>query len=718
MKRLSSPLSPALGSEGIREPALSLLDFGALAVTVWRNKFVIAALALLSGVLAAIMLVQTPSQYRAQTQILLGASLGEVINIDNVVADAVFNDPRILSEIQIIRSAPILRRVSEKLDLAAIPEFNPALEPQGGLISGLRGAIGALMGRGSAEGPEPDPVLVAAANLAENVTAEQNGLSLIVTVTAMARDPQLAAAIANAVAGEYLDAQVAQKRAENDRATAWLARREQELREKTEEVQNRLQARRVELSAEGLLSPSTLDEQVAQINAELVRATIEANQTVSRAEQFNKLVAQNNFAAANLIATSEKLNALVRRRDDALAQRQTVGEANGGLAEMRRIDGSLAIIEDAIRNEAREISIGLRALAQIAEQKREDLTQRLIEIEFDTDSQFSAMAQIATLERDLGANQAVYERFLLRLTEARELGDFQQPDGRIISYADEPDSPAAPKRTLLTAIAIVLGGALATVGVLMRDARRDVFKTPSAASQRTGYPVIAVFPKDTRPAAKRWIEPRLEATQAARRIISALRPPFDEDGDGPKTFLVVSCLADEQAEDVCLRLAVGFANQGRRTVVFDVDPGRVSPFQRLSSGKEGPATPTPAGVDMVYRGEEAFAGARQGQDAAATIAALHGRYDAVAISAPPVLVAADALELARSVDAVVLVFAWERTPVGAVQEAVDELHRAGASTVVLVMTRANLAVMSRYEYWGSSMVRRSIQRYGTRPRTA
>jgi Mrp family chromosome partitioning ATPase len=88
------------------------------------------------------------------------------------------------------------------------------------------------------------------------------------------------------------------------------------------------------------------------------------------------------------------------------------------------------------------------------------------------------------------------------------------------------------------------------------------------------------------------------------------------------------------------------------------------------------------------------------------------------ISAPPVLASADAVELSRAADAVVLVFAWERTPVGAVEEALDELSRTGASSIALVMTGADIEIMSRYEYWGSSSVRTSVQRYGRRSRTA
>ena len=686
-----------------------LIDFGALSVTLWRNKVVIGAVAALFALAAAMILARTPSVYQAQAQILLGASVQQVINIDNIVRDPVFNDGAVVSEIQIIQSTPILRSVAERLNLAAWPEFNPSLEPTLGL-----GAIMAWLRdlfSGAAPEDEPDPVLVAASFLASKVQVAQFGLSYILQVTASARDPFLAADIANAVSIVYLEQQVMRKREENAGVTNWLAEREKELRDTTERAETRLQSRRAALSAAGRLSPATLDAQIAQLNGELVRAQIDANQAKARASLFDEMVAQGDISAASLIVSSEKLGLLVSRRDVIRAQRQAVSQSVENDAAIRRVEETLKAIESDILNEARELSKGLHALAAIADTKRTDLLTSIAASERAAYDQSSEMVELGALQRDLNANQAVYERFLLRLTEARERGDYQQPDGRIVASAEPPADPTSPRRTLLTALAFVFGAAAAAAGVLLRDAWRDVFRTPGAATRRTGLPVIAAFPEDRRPWTKRWASPQRDTMQAARRMLTLLRADFPASPQTARVVLVVSTMPDEDAEDVCLRLAASFAEQGLRTMLLDVDPFNASALRALAPEAGSARRLEEIGVDLLRRDAPALTATAPGGDAARQITELRARYDVIVISAPPVLVSPDAIELARASDAAILLFSWEGTPVGAVGEALDELRRIDAPVVGLAMSGVNLRVMSLYDYWGSSTVRANANRY-------
>jgi polysaccharide biosynthesis transport protein len=69
---------------------------------------------------------------------------------------------------------------------------------------------------------------------------------------------------------------------------------------------------------------------------------------------------------------------------------------------------------------------------------------------------------------------------------------------------------------------------------------------------------------------------------------------------------------------------------------------------------------------------------------------LHAQFDLVVIDSAPVLAVADALVLTQSVDAVLMVVRWRRTPRKVVESAVTQLSRSGRGLSGAVLTQVNL----------------------------
>ena len=96
----------------------------------------------------------------------------------------------------------------------------------------------------------------------------------------------------------------------------------------------------------------------------------------------------------------------------------------------------------------------------------------------DRDEQ-SAQQSIDYLQRQLGQTRLVeVQRVLYEMIESQTktlmLAEVNQDYAfQIIDPAMQPDSPAKPKRTLIVALALVLGGMIAVIGVLIRSAIRN-----------------------------------------------------------------------------------------------------------------------------------------------------------------------------------------------------------------------------------------------------
>jgi Mrp family chromosome partitioning ATPase len=65
-------------------------------------------------------------------------------------------------------------------------------------------------------------------------------------------------------------------------------------------------------------------------------------------------------------------------------------------------------------------------------------------------------------------------------------------------------------------------------------------------------------------------------------------------------------------------------------------------------------------------------------------------YDLVVLDAPPVLPVADALVLARQVDATLLAVQWEKTPRPVARSALRLLQGSGARVMGVVLTQVNM----------------------------
>lgn len=692
-----------------RDVSATLIDYSAILVTLWRRKVLIALGGVVAACIAGAVLLNMDSVYAAKSEVLLDTRERQIINIQNVVDDAQYSDGGILSEIAIIRSAPLRREVARRLDLAQYEEFNPSPD-SGGILTAIEGAVRGLFvsSDGGDGGPPPSPVYIAADILQDKVTVSQLGLSYILQIQVVASSPSLAADIANTLAQVYLDSQVEGKIEANEDATEWLAKRADELRKRVEEVETDYERTRASLVLDGRLSAETVGGQIAELSSYLIQTRSARALAEARANRFERLIAEGDIEAAMRIAASDTLAGLVNRRDNLREQRNALSRASGNTTAG---DGAMAVnlatVNARIMEEARSLLLGLRTEEAIIGEQVEALQADLNELELRLVDQSDDMVDLRALEREVEAQRSVYQTFLTRLTEARERGDFQEADARIVSRAEPPGGAAGPKRKLLTLVAFVFGAGALTAFVLFQEARKDVFRTASDAEGETGLPVLATLTQRTTDWRGRPRSPAPSTWRAMQRLMLMLGPQAHGSG---KAILVTSVLPKEGADNVSFLLAQACVAAGWRVTVVDLDEPGSKIRESLSdrSAAEGPDS----GFDVLTipeRLNSADSGFSAGT-LAAGIAELRRDRDVVVVHAPAVLAAAEPLALAGAVDHVLLAFRWERTPRGAIAEACEELVRLRAPLAGLVMTETNPKIAAQYAYPGASYVRRLCAR--------
>jgi Mrp family chromosome partitioning ATPase/capsular polysaccharide biosynthesis protein len=194
-------------------PINPLRQIGSVA---WRYRYLIVAWTLLCVVVAAVVARSTPRTYSAAASILLDPRRPPSTGREAAAAP-VLDLNRADTELQVIRSERLLRRVFDGLDLARSDEFAP------------RRRLPALPSWGGPAAPVPDEAdlrqRLAFAEFTRRVSVRRIGQSYVVEVAYTAYDPILAAKVANAVATAYLLQSVTHKLESARAGSEWVQAR-------------------------------------------------------------------------------------------------------------------------------------------------------------------------------------------------------------------------------------------------------------------------------------------------------------------------------------------------------------------------------------------------------------------------------------------------------------------------------------------------------------
>ncbi len=125
---------------------------------------------------------------------------------------------------------------------------------------------------------------------------------------------------------------------------------------------------------------------------------------------------------------------------------------------IQALDAQIADINAQIAAEGRRIAQALQTQAEIEAELEKSLQDDLTRLKLSASNAERSGVTLADLEREASAQRDLLNTFLARLSEAtaRTNSGATFPDVRTISTASAPNSPASPKKTMLTIVAAAL----------------------------------------------------------------------------------------------------------------------------------------------------------------------------------------------------------------------------------------------------------------------
>lgn len=701
-------LSEPVGIEPAPEAPPSL-DLHLLSALLRRNLWLIVAAVGVALALGFLLAALTVPRYVATARIQAEQQTEHVLRDEDEAPGVAQDAERFLqTQSDVMKSRSIAIGVAQSLRLFGDARFHAAM--------------GALASAGPAA--ERERVI---ASLRTNLDVDLPRNSRVMSLTFEARDPRVAADVANAFAQVFIAANLQRKFSSSAYARDFLAGQLVEAKTKLERSERELNAY---LRAAGLIAARPALG--AEGGTDSARTTTQSVTTASL-RQLNDAL---NLAHAGRIEAEERWRVAaatpVMSLPDVLAssavqalfqQRATITAELREMRERYRADypalkekaGQLDEVDRQLGELADDIRRSIRNRFQVAARQERALAASVAGLRAATLDEQDRSVRFTVLSREVDTNRTLYDGLLQRYKELSATAGVASNNISVVDTAEPPLGPATPRLGVNLAWALLAGMLAAAALVMVRERVDDVVRGPLDIERKLQLPPLGVIPR--LPAGARAFDelavPKSSIAEAHAALRSAL---LYSTPDGlPRSILVTSAQAGEGKSTTSLAVASGFAKLGRRVMLLDGDLRRPSLHKlmpvadgrgfsdlligaatiddvatRIEDGSfwfipAGPLPPSPTDL---------LSGGRLPE----LIASLEGMFDLVVIDGPPVLGLADAPMLAANVGAVLFAVQANRGLRGRTKSAIRRLRGTRAHVLggLLTMFEARKAGVDGY----------------------
>lgn len=748
------PASGGVTPDGTSE---DLVDLDRLWSAFRRQFWVIVGSVLVALALGAAYLITAVPQYSAVADILIDNRRVNAVAQNYALTDQETTDGVIGSELKVIQSERVAKRVVDKLDLANDPAF---LAKSSGLVSGLISAARNVLpgfggGKNTTQSTEDAKAREEAATqlLLNRMGARRAGQTYVLEVKFTDPDPNLAAMIATTIAQEYLNDQMETSYDASLRASEWLKQRIAELQQQSVAADQAVQKFKTEHGLVDVGNTSVADQQLAGLNAQLIAARATTSDKLARLQRIQSIIKAHNMDAVVSEALDNPVITNLRTKYlDTSKRYQELSKLLGpDHMQVKALSNELQEYTRLIFDEMQRIAQGYESDYEIAKAQQAALQKQFEDQMAASEASSSLKGQLGELERQADTLRDLHQSYLTRYQDVLQQKSFPVTQARILNFAQVPTSPSSPKRTLILVLAGMLGLAIGVVVGAFFEYRDRFFRTSEQVRDELQLDFLGNLPQfDPRREKGRSAAPAADLDEAAQRskwpserlilkTVPGLRYVMDHSlsnysetlraaklavdrtltDQALKIIGIASVLPGEGKSTVAKNFASLLSDQGGRVLLIDGDLRHPALSTQLANVRapglvQAVTHKTPI-EDLLYFEPETGlfflpANADHRSSASADFLAsgemngflkrLTGRFDYVVFDLPPIGPLIDARAAAANIDEFLLVVEWGRTARRLTRATLGHNPEIYDKCVGVVYNKANLKKMKMYALHG------------------
>ncbi len=715
-----------------------VIDVRAFLLVLWRRKWIIFNVALITIVMSAIVVFQLTPRYTAKAMLAIETRQNRVVDLEAVMSGLGTDQAAIKTEIDVLQSRRLVGKLVDDVNLVNDPEFNAELREGRGFLQAINPFTylpdewsAAIFGRRKAEQSPEEAAQATRARVVDQLLSQMTVAnpprSYTLEVAVESADPKKAAKIANGLANLYLTDQLEVKFEATERANEWLNERVFELREKVrlaeqEAQQFREENQLIQTQSAGLVN----DQQLAQLNTQLVTARTDLARIEARERQIEQNIVDGTVEESGLleVVQSPLIQRLKEQESEVRRRRAELATRYGPKhPRMMNVEAELADVRTKISLEIDKIVAGIRGEAEVAAIRVTTLEQNLEALKQESFKNSRAQVRMRELDREAEANRLLLQTFLTRFKETSSSDGMQQADARIISKADVPVYASFPKKRIIMVVAAVIGLGAGVALAFLMESLDNGYRSPEHLKQDLNLRPLGMIPlvgkavlQSGGPEKYIISKPSSSFAEAHRSIHASLM--FSGAGGAtPKVLAVTSSIPGEGKSTATLCLAHILGRTGLKILVVEADMRRPVLRKRLGLEKGSFVSlndvlsrePIPAGLsiyaddvsgihvlwtDKEENPQKRFAA----PEFQSFLSEARKQYDLVLIDTPPIMAVSDAMIIAKYAESIMFVVQWASTAKGIVKTAVKQLQQTGVPLAGAVLTQVDVKRHRGYGY--------------------
>jgi polysaccharide biosynthesis transport protein len=439
-------------------------DLGSLLRLIRRNLPSIILSTAAAMALGVVYLALAKPQYTATSAIFVDPRQKRIVSEEATTSSSTNDIALFESQVSIIGSDTILRRVVDREGLKTDIEFVPASSgSSGGILSDFRKRI-------SGPRPQQDPTTQALAALAKKIRVRRAQNTYVVNVDVTTDDAVKSAQIANAILKAFQDDQAAAKADQAAKINGLIDGRLDELKSQVRVAEVRADEfkrdNKLITSEGGMLN----EQQLTKLNTELVAVRGQVAGSKARLDEMTATLRRGLSPEALPEAMTSPVIQRLREQLSTFTGREAAlaSRLKSGHPAMADAHAQVVSIRSQIAAELQRIATQAQNDFQIVSGREREIQRKIAELETEVANTTTSQIKLREYEREADASREVLRAFLARAKETQEQQNLSIAEARVITPAAVPPRPSSPNGPLVLAFAALSGLALAMMRALLK----------------------------------------------------------------------------------------------------------------------------------------------------------------------------------------------------------------------------------------------------------
>ena len=330
-------------------------------------------------------------------------------------------------------------------------------------------------------------------------------------------------------------------------------------------------------------------------------------------------------------------------------------------------------IKKQIINTRNKILYNLKNLKSLIRQKNDSLKKEKKSFEVKIKNLPKEEKNLVNIKRDYKVSSTMYDYLLKKKTESELLIVSTLSDYKIIDKAHVTRKPIKPKRTLMMAIAPLIGLFLGIILATILSGLNKKIKNKNELEELTDLPIIAIIPKLKKKNVQLEVydTPNSEFTESYRSLRANL--PVKGEGEMAKIIVITSIIANEGKSTLTSNLSAVFQMANYKSIIINLDLRKPTLHEHFNLKNEKGMSSYLSGEDSIqdiifatkYTGLHVITSGPIPHNPSELLLSsrltelldvLKTRYDYIFIDSAPVGLVSDSIQLMQLADTNIVVF--------------------------------------------------------------